>query len=241
MMVVTSARAVGIQYYRTLMLVVLGLSVLANMVWMRSGLGGLWDVWLLPAVATAFFGSVVWTLGRVALGQAAAVLLVIETFMAMAVPWVSVEPTLGQVAWLGFAGDIASASLLGSMMAAMLLGHSYLIAPAMSIEPLKRLVKIVAVSLAGRAALAGVGLAMLAAAAANRGRADGHDAFWWGMVATRWAVGVVAPAVITWMVWQTAKIRSTQSATGILYVGVVFTLLGELCDQIVMAPFWTTQ
>jgi hypothetical protein len=42
------------------------------------------------------------------------------------------------------------------------------------------------------------------------------------------------------MVWQTARIRSTQSATGILYVGVVFTLLGELCDQIVMAPLWTT-
>jgi len=41
-------------------------------------------------------------------------------------------------------------------------------------------------------------------------------------------VGLVAPLVLTWMAWQTARIRSTQSATGILYVVVIFCFLGEL-------------
>jgi hypothetical protein len=30
------------------------------------------------------------------------------------------------------------------------------------------------------------------------------------------------------MAWQTLKIPNTQSATGILYVGVIFVFLGEL-------------
>ena len=33
---------------------------------------------------------------------------------------------------------------------------------------------------------------------------------------------------LTWMTWRTARIRSTQSATGILYVVVIFCFLGEL-------------
>jgi hypothetical protein len=34
------------------------------------------------------------------------------------------------------------------------------------------------------------------------------------------------------MAWQAAKIRSTQSATGILYVVVIFCIVGELTSQI---------
>jgi hypothetical protein len=34
------------------------------------------------------------------------------------------------------------------------------------------------------------------------------------------------------MAWQTARIRSTQSATGILYVAVIFCFLGELTGQL---------
>ena len=41
-------------------------------------------------------------------------------------------------------------------------------------------------------------------------------------------LGFVAPLVLGWMAWQTARIRSTQSATGILYVVVIFCFLGEL-------------
>jgi hypothetical protein len=48
----------------------------------------------------------------------------------------------------------------------------------------------------------------------------------------RWALGFVGPLILTWMAWQAARIRSTQSATGILYVVVIFCFLGELTSQL---------
>jgi hypothetical protein len=36
------------------------------------------------------------------------------------------------------------------------------------------------------------------------------------------------------MAWKTATIRSTQSATGILYVVVILTFLGELIGQVLL-------
>ncbi len=34
------------------------------------------------------------------------------------------------------------------------------------------------------------------------------------------------------MTWKTAQIRSTQSATGILYIAMIFVLFGELTSMI---------
>jgi hypothetical protein len=47
-------------------------------------------------------------------------------------------------------------------------------------------------------------------------------------LALRWLAGLVAMACVIWMTWQTLKIPNTQSATGILYVGVIVSFLGEL-------------
>jgi hypothetical protein len=57
----------------------------------------------------------------------------------------------------------------------------------------------------------------------------GDVALW---LPVRWLVGLVAPGVLCWMAYQTARIRSTQSATGILYVVVIFCFLGELTAQL---------
>lgn len=48
----------------------------------------------------------------------------------------------------------------------------------------------------------------------------------------RWGVGLFGPAVATWMTWQTVKIRSTQSATGILYIAMTLVLFGELTAMV---------
>ena len=48
------------------------------------------------------------------------------------------------------------------------------------------------------------------------------------LLPVRWLVGFAGPLVLGWMAWQTARIRSTQSATGILYVVVILCFLGEL-------------
>jgi hypothetical protein len=51
----------------------------------------------------------------------------------------------------------------------------------------------------------------------------------------RWALGIVGPLALGWMAWETARIRSTQSATGILYVVVIFCFLGELTSQLLLS------
>jgi hypothetical protein len=56
------------------------------------------------------------------------------------------------------------------------------------------------------------------------------DAVLW--LPLRWGLGFVLPLVFGWMAWQSARIRSTQSATGILYVVVIFCFLGELTGQL---------
>ena len=40
--------------------------------------------------------------------------------------------------------------------------------------------------------------------------------------------GLVGPAVLSYLTWETAKIRSTQSATGILYVDFFTVVVGEV-------------
>ena len=39
--------------------------------------------------------------------------------------------------------------------------------------------------------------------------------------------GLLGPVVLAYMTWETAKIRSTQSATGILYVDFFTVIVGE--------------
>ena len=44
-------------------------------------------------------------------------------------------------------------------------------------------------------------------------------------LAARWGMGFVGSAIATYMTWKTAQIRSTQSATGILYIAMIFVSL----------------
>jgi hypothetical protein len=51
-------------------------------------------------------------------------------------------------------------------------------------------------------------------------------------LSVRWLIGLVGPLVLGWMAWEAVRIRSTQSATGILYVVVILSFLGELTSQL---------
>jgi hypothetical protein len=46
--------------------------------------------------------------------------------------------------------------------------------------------------------------------------------------------GLAAPAVLSYLTWETAKIRSTQSATGILYVDFFTVVVGEMLASYVL-------
>ena len=66
--------------------------------------------------------------------------------------------------------------------------------------------------------------------AATPNRVDGI--FFWQRI----LFGLAGPAVLSWLTWETAKIRATQSATGILYVDFFTVVVGEvLAKYIVLA------
>jgi hypothetical protein len=131
--------------------------------------------------------------------------------------------------------DLASAAVLGAATSAMLMGHSYLIAPTMSLTPLNRLLGALGATLVVRIIMAAMGLYWWTAASAPV-NLETEMMLW---LAVRWLVGLVGPLVLTWLAWETARIRSTQSATGILYVVVILVFLGELTSQLLVAKTGT--
>ena len=54
-------------------------------------------------------------------------------------------------------------------------------------------------------------------------------------LALRWLAGILGVLIMAIMTWQTLKIPNTQSATGILYAGVILTFIGELVSQLLSA------
>jgi hypothetical protein len=106
----------------------------------------------------------------------------------------------------------------------MLLGHAYLTASKMTIAPFRRLNFALAGAILFRIVCA-VGLVFFFNA---RDPVSGlwpvHGLF----ILTRWLVGLAIPAVFVYMAHDCIKRRSTQSATGILYVAGVLILIGEI-------------
>ena len=227
-LVLTSSRAVPLLFFRTQAQVILGLLVLAALDQARAG-GQSWEIWaLVIAAVAAYSSSVSWGLGlpRIGAGSTVLVLLVTAAWLATS------TPPDGSAIWaFNAASRLSSGLLLGTTLTAMLLGHHYLTAPAMSIDPLKRIVAFLAFAMLMRCGLAGMGL--WAGQAGHDGLAASGGYSSAGMfVAARWGMGFVGTAICTYMTWKTAQIRSTQSATGILYITMIFVLFGELTSMI---------
>ncbi len=116
------------------------------------------------------------------------------------------------------------AAMLGLTLMDMLLGHAYLTASKMSISPFLRLNRSVAVVMILRAVCAVVITMVLQ-------HLTPSDKLWnlQGLyIGTRWFVGLLVPAVFIYMAQDCIKRRSTQSATGILYVAGVLIFIGEI-------------
>ncbi len=129
------------------------------------------------------------------------------------------------LAWLD---PPTSGLVLGLTIAAMFLGHWYLNSPTMAIGPLQRLVVLMGAAVVVRALVAGGALALLISS-------GWPSTTTWLFLALRWLSGIVGALVLAVMTWQTLKIPNTQSATGILYVGVIVTFLSELLALLLAA------
>jgi hypothetical protein len=121
-----------------------------------------------------------------------------------------------------------SALLLGAVSLAMLLGHAYLTHTEMTIQPLRRLAMLLAIFMSARVALALVS-ALAGWNAVRRGALYSDLLREETLVMVlRYGVGLALPAIFCYMVWRTVRLRATQSATGILYFGLVLIYIGEL-------------
>jgi len=222
MLLLAPWRVVPPAFFRTHAQVILGLLVLAALAMSRDGLRGPILAAVVASAALAFAASVVWGLGlpRLAVPVTAMLALVGCAVLAAA------SRAAGWELWaLDGAGRLASASLMGATLTAMLLGHHYLIAPSMSIVPLERFVRCMAWALGARAVLAALGWWLWHEGWSGSPGAAHVSAFF---LAIRWGMGFLGPALATFLTWKTVAIRSTQSATGILYIAMTLVLFGEL-------------
>ena len=100
-------------------------------------------------------GSIVWHVRNAPCGKTlvGAGVLALTGVLVLAIQML--HPSAASNIWLDY---FTSGLVLGAATTAMLMGHSYLIAPAMSMTPLLRLLALFAAALLARVGLAAVGL-----------------------------------------------------------------------------------
>jgi hypothetical protein len=107
----------------------------------------------------------------------------------------------------------------GGVFAAMILGHWYLVTPKLSERPLILFARILTAVIAIQVVLFAVWVATGAGPAAPAPFAV-LGGPWALFVWLRLGVGLVFPLVVSWAAIQTARSRSMESATGLLYINV---------------------
>lgn len=193
----------------------------------------------IAAAIVSYVGAVVWmydarSVGKVAIWSLSGLFLA-SGYFASSIPQslAANHPASLSTIQLSAAASadwLTSGLLLGSITAAMLLGHYYLNAPGMKLDPIKRLMGASALSLVARAVVVAIGLTVVLLDTSTRG--PGMSTLWWSMFGFRLLSGIIGPMILAYMTWETLKIPNTQSATGILYAAVTIAFLGELTAQL---------
>lgn len=136
--------------------------------------------------------------------------------------------------WINFFS--LSMGLLGISNFAMILGHYYLVVPKLSEEPLiyclyifwtvifLKLISSLAVIFSTAAPYLEEGTQL----------GDGYM-FNWLFISMRYLWGYAAPLILSFFTYRLCKLRSTQSATGVLYIVEFFVIVGELISVYLMA------
>jgi hypothetical protein len=228
-MAVTPSRLVTSGYYRVHLWVLMGLNTLATLALISNREYVHWVAVLTLAIGLAggsYIGAIVWLYERSDFGTTLLYGIAIASLVAatLAMPW---DPSATEMGYTLGILDLASGGwLLGVTMAAMLLGHWYLNTPTMELVPLKRLVILMALAIVLRTVVSALGLGM------NWTSGKPFEVELWIFIALRWLSGILGTAMMALMTWNVLKIPNTQSATGILYAGVIVSFIGELCSQL---------
>lgn len=117
---------------------------------------------------------------------------------------------------------LAGATAMGTGIAALSLGHWYLVSPGMSVRPLVVLTLTCLAAIAVQTVLMVV-LLVLPGVDIPKLLND-YGLF----VGVRVVFGLIVPLIAAYMAWRTARIRSLDSATGLLYIVAALTLAGEI-------------
>jgi hypothetical protein len=132
---------------------------------------------------------------------------------------------------LAVASFLSSTAFVGGACTAMVLGHWYLVLPSLEVKHLQAMVRFHIASLVVRIAVVSAAV-IVAIATWQPGLGPSFrqyvlsvdGIFFWQRV----LFGLGGPVVLAYLTWETAKIRSTQSATGILYVDFFTAVVGEV-------------
>jgi hypothetical protein len=144
-------------------------------------------------------------------GICLAVLLVLAVWLQLSFPGQGLPPDAVLSAVLG-------GLALGSSLVALSLGHWYLVAPGMPLRPLVRVTFVLLGALV-------LQLLWVVASLLLSGIDVSAYAVFLGV---RVLFGLVIPIPAAVMTWRTARIRSLDSATGLLYIVVALVLAGEI-------------
>jgi DMSO reductase anchor subunit len=206
--------------------------------WVRQGFplsvsASEWRALETPALIVflaALLGYVVWVWAKIERGRTALVGLAAGAGLVA----LAAAALVHDSAW-GWPGTLLSLLLgsaaLGGSMVGMLLGHWYLVTPNLSTRPLLGMTG----AFLGAAVLQGALLPLVLASASSDGAQGAAAATLLGTygvgLGLRVLVGIVLPVALGWMTWQTCKLRSMMSATGLLYIAVSCVLAGEIAAR----------
>ena len=169
-------------------------------------------VWVFGALSVAYLVALwrSWPRVGLAVGGGAAG---IGALVALAVAGGTANPALFA------AGLVAAAVALGSVNAAMLLGHWYLVTPKLSPAPLRRLIWVLIGALVVEGLIASWSLIV-------SGSGVAEDSAW--LLGLRFAVGIVMPLAIAVAALLATRAASLQATTGLLYIGLAMVMAGTI-------------
>jgi hypothetical protein len=232
-MSVTPSRMVSSGFYRVHLWVLMGLNTLASLaiITQREPLSQISNA--VPIViglavglsVLSYLGAILWLYEKSGAGRTVLFLITLMGLVAASLLMPRGESTTAaETAWKSV-DVVSSGLLLGFTLTAMFLGHWYLNTPTMDLMPLKRLVLLMAGVVLLRGLVSGVG------AGFHIHGATVLENQFWIFVALRWLSGLIGVFLLAVLAWYSLQVPNTQSATGILYAGVILAFIGELTSQ----------